>query len=210
MSWSGSKPLDGKWYRIRDDEVGRKQMLEASHQWAIEMGLDDNFKETFNHYVKVDGDWLVKRNVAYRYLFADLNVNLERAHDFERPTQPETLDRLFETLRPIQEWVVYLEERLNDCELAIQYLLSDIAGLRSGLKSDRTQRDGDAVEKPRQTRTKIEQCVRELLPLQAEHEALVTRLFKEEGRRWHGMACCREISGLTQEALLARFLDEAD
>lgn len=207
MSWSGSKPFDEKWYRIRGKEGGQKEILEANHQWAIEKGQGDDFSHAFNHYFQLDGSWFAQRNIAYRYLFADISERRDCGYPIERPAGHD-LDELFAKLRPIEEWVVFLEERINDCELAIQYQLNSIEKLRASIKACRNARDGSGDQELRRCREGITECAQRIRRQQREHAELVARLRDEERMEWHGMQCCAEILHLTYEDLIAGFLDD--
>jgi hypothetical protein len=209
MSWSGSKPFREKWYRIREDENGQREILEANHQWAIEKGQGDYFNQSFNHYFMVDNNWLVRKDVAYQHLFADIDERLSREYKIERLVAKEELDRLFESLRPIQEWVVFLEERINDCELAIQYQLGNIERLQTEFKIRGGDREINYDQELRHHKEKIMECLQKIERLRVEHGELVAKLRNEERMEWHGMECCAEILHVKYEDLMAQFLNQA-
>lgn len=208
MSWSGSKRLNKKWYRIRENAGGQKEILEADGQWAIEKGQSDTTDDSFNHYFMIDGSWFAQKDVAHKYLFVDTNARLALGYEIERLNAEEGLDELFATLQPIQQWVVFLEERLNDCELAIQFQLGDVKALQKKIKLHRNAHAGDCEQEIRQYQEKITECVKKIQRLQIQHEELVAKLYNEEGIEWGGMQCCAEISHMAYADLLAKFLND--
>lgn len=209
MRWSGSKPYQGMWYRIREDGDGRRELLEARQQWDLEKGQGDDFSHTFNHYFKVDGFWYVQRDVAYRFLYAEIPTRLEHGYSSVPLPLNDEMDERFQKLRPIQEWVLYLEERINDCELAIQYELDTIRELQARLRGRREAGEAGPGQE-QQDKARIAHCVEGLCRLKAEHAGMVAELDAEEGVVWHGMARCAELLKLDDEAMLAKFLGEVE
>ncbi len=194
MRWSKSRPLDEKWYRTREIESGRKEIIESDQQWAIEKGLDADFKHSFNYYFSVDGGWRIQRNIPYRFLFPDSQALVAHGYPVEM-LDGLNADELHAKLQKVQHWVVFLEERLNDCEMAIDYQLGSIKSLRE--------------KKPDSYREKITACAQKILGLRQEHQELVSRLAVEEEIEWHGMPCVADLMHGSDDALIARFLDDA-
>jgi hypothetical protein len=189
MPWSRSKPFMEKWYRIRENEGGRKEILEADHQWAIEKGLGDNYKASFNHYFMVDNNWFAQKDVAYQYLFVDINVRFEHGYKVEPLTLKERFDELFEALHPIQGWVVYLEERINDCEMALEWQLGRIEVLQKQIATCANEYNNKNDQELRQYKEEITECARKIQQLKIEYTKFVVKLRNEEQMEWHDRKC---------------------
>lgn len=194
MRWSKSKPLNKKWYRIRESDSGRKEIIESDQQWAVEKGLDADFRHSFNYYFSIDGEWKIQRNIPYRFLFPDSQALVAQGYPVEAFTGLNA-DELHATLQKVQHWVVFLEERLNDCEMAIDYQLGNIKSLHE--------------KKPDSYREKIIACAQKILGFRLEHQDLVNRLLTEEDIEWRGMQRVADLMHVSDDELIARFLNDA-
>jgi hypothetical protein len=186
--------LNRKWYRIRESESGRKEIIESDEQWAIEKGLDADFKHSFNYYFSVDGGWRIQRNIPYRFLFPDSQTLVAQGYPVEALAGVNE-DELHATLQKVQHWVVFLEERLADCEMAIDYQLGNIKSLHE--------------KKPDSYREKITACAQKIAVFRREHQDLVSRLAVEEEIEWRGMRRVADLMLGSDDKLIARFLDDA-
>ena len=88
-----------------------------------------------------------------------------------------------------------LEERLADCEMAIDYQLGNIKSLHE--------------KKPDSYREKITACAQKIAVFRREHQDLVSRLAVEEEIEWRGMRRVADLMLGSDDKLIARFLDDA-
>lgn len=189
MSWSGSKfyPLRQKWYRIREHENGDKDLLESDHQWAIEKGLGDDYDHSFNHSFKRGGYWFVQENIEYQFLFVEAQERVAYGYPIQPFDAGEPLDELFAHVQLLEEWLVYLEERLNDCELAMLSCEQSILQRRAEIAAYRQRLDGNYGQEICHHQARIVQSIQKLREFQTEHESLVAQLLSQEGREWRSV-----------------------
>lgn len=184
MSWSNSKKNSKKWYRIREYQSGDKEILEADHQWSIEKGLGDDWNANFNHYFKKNDHWYMQREIKYKYLFVDPEERVFDGYKIEQLDDEEQLDRLFAELKPIEEWVLYIEERIYDCIVAIDYAEAGLLEHQAKIQSYLNESDGNHEQNIRKHEEWITQETQRIHKLTTEKENWINKLLHEEGIEW--------------------------
>ncbi|WP_271253748.1 hypothetical protein [Pseudanabaena sp. Chao 1811] len=183
MSWSNSKNFSKKWYRIREYQNGDKEVLEADHQWSIEKGLGDDWDANFNHYFKKNDHWYIQRGIKYKYLFVAPEERVLYGYAIEQ-LDNETIDVLFTELKPIEEWVLYIEERICDCIMAIDYAEAEVLAHQTKIQSYLNKPDGNYGQDIRKHEEWIMKQTQKIEQLKIEKEDFIRKLFKEEGIEW--------------------------
>jgi hypothetical protein len=184
MKWSHSKQFCQKWYRIREYQNGDRDILEAEEQWSIEKGLGDDREANFDRYFKRHGQWYSQRAIKYRYLFLETIDLVNYGYEIERLDCPEQLDELFGNLKPIEEWVTYIEERISDCMMAIRYKEASIDECRAKIKLCLHKFDLNSERDILIYKQRIARLNQESEELKIEREQLINKLLEEEGIEW--------------------------
>lgn len=183
MFWSNSKKFSKKWYRIREYQNGDKDILEADHQWSIEKGLGDDWEANFNHYFKRNAHWYIQKKIKYQYLFIDPEERVLYGYAIEK-LDNNNIDALFAELKPIEEWVLYIEERIYDCIMAIDYAEAEVLTHQVKIQSYLNISDENYSQDIRKHEDWIIQQTQKIEQLKIEKENLIRKLFQEEGIEW--------------------------
>lgn len=184
MSWSNSKNFSKKWYRICEYQNGDKEILEADHQWSIEKGLGDDWDAHFNHYFKRIDHWYMQGEIKYIYLFVEPEERVLYGYKIQKIDSEEQLDKLFSELKPIEEWVLYIEERIYDCMMAIDYTESEVLEHQAKIQSYLNKSDGNHEQDIPKHEEWIAKQTQKIHTLKIEKENLIRKLFDEEGIEW--------------------------
>lgn len=184
MSWSKSKDFSKKWYRIRECQNGDKEILESDRQWSIEKGLGDDWDTNFNHYFKKSDYWYIQREIKYEYLSVNPEERILYGYKIEQLDSEEQLDKLFAELKSIEEWSLYIEERILDCIMAIDYAESGVIKHQTKIQSYLNKSDGTHEQDIREHEEWISQETQKIHKLKIEKENWIDKLLKEDGIEW--------------------------
>lgn len=184
MAWSRSKDYNQKWYRIKAYQNGDKDILEAKDQWSLEKGLGDDWDYYFDHFFRRDNHWFIQTKIHYKYLFVEPNERSFYGYDIRELGDSEYLDELFTHLQPIQEWMLFLEERVSDCEMAMEWQEAQIVKHQAQIKFLSNKPNENHHQEINHHQERIFQHIQKIREENLELDALLDQLLNEEGVKW--------------------------
>lgn len=182
MIWSGSKNdrITGKWYRIKTTPIGEHEIMMADGQWDLEKGHSgDTF---FTHYFQRQGSWLFQENIPYRFLLTEPQVR--DGYIIKPYGNGEELSQLYRRLEQTGDWLVYLEERINDCELGMEWLAGQSIRLKERLLHPERFPKSPRLSTLREVNVLINDFSERKQKNEKEFVELINRLATEEGGTW--------------------------